>query len=107
MTPLHPPAVIGDDTPSAEMEALRLRRLRAAFRDGPDARIVRRSPLARGLTAGVVLALLALLGAVIAGVVQSSIDANQKDKTPPSTVLSTTTSSAGVHSMSPSSSWSV
>jgi hypothetical protein len=65
--------------PSAEMEALRLRRIRHAFA-GPLADEGRASPLARGLVVGSVLALLAVLGGGVAGAVQASLAAKDQEQ---------------------------
>jgi hypothetical protein len=65
--------MIGEDHTSAEMEALRVRRLWRAFagEPGPDPP---RSALGRGLIASAVLAVLLLLGVFIAGVVGSATE---------------------------------
>jgi hypothetical protein len=60
-----------DADPSAEMEALRLRRTWRAFIGTTDDE-GRSSPLSRGLALGVVLSALVLVGAGVGGVVQGT-----------------------------------
>jgi hypothetical protein len=72
-------ALTPDADPSAEMEMLRLRRVRRAFA-GPAVDDVGASPLTRGLVAGAALGLLAVLAMGVAGVIQATWTARELEE---------------------------
>jgi hypothetical protein len=77
--PPSPRAITPDADPSAEMEALRLRRVRQAFA-GPAVDDVGASPLTRGLLTGAALGVLAVLAMGVAGVIQATWAARQVEE---------------------------
>jgi hypothetical protein len=89
-------ALTPEADPSAEMEALRLRRVRQAFA-GPAVDDVGASPLTRGLVAGTVLSLLAVLVMGVAGVIQATWtarDLEQRQRNQPATTIAPVTTRA-------------
>jgi hypothetical protein len=89
-----PRALTPDADPSAEMEALRLRRLRHAF-DGPATDDPGPSPLARGLLAGTGLGILAVVIVAVAGVIAATWaqqEAEERKRSTTTTAVVTTTS---------------
>src|SRR5439155_26330523 len=96
-------ALTPDPDPSAEMEALRLRRVRRAFA-GPAVDDAGASPLTRGLIAGAVVGALAVVAMGVAGIVQATWaarDLEERQRTTTTTTTTTTVAAATAAASTP------